>query len=55
MTTKVKERVLEILSKLGPEEQKLLSAVLRIERSKLYLQRPHLKEELLRAVRETVR
>ena len=34
------------------QEQDLLARVLKIEREKLYLERPRVKDDLLRAVRE---
>jgi hypothetical protein len=52
MSDPINPRVLEAVKKLSPKEQDLLARVLKIEREKLYLERPRVKEDLLRAVRE---
>ncbi len=52
MSDSIKPRVLEAIKKLNPQEQDLLARVLKVEREKLYQERPRVKEDLLRAVRE---
>ena len=52
MSDSIKPRVLEAIKKLTPQEQDLLARVLKVEREKLYQERPRVKEDLLRAVRE---
>lgn len=52
MIDSIKPRILEAIKKLSPQEQDLLVRVLKIEREKLYLERPRVKDDLLRAVRE---
>ena len=51
----IKERVAKLLQGLAPEEQQLLSRVLRIEQEKLYQKQPQVREDLMRAVRETIK
>lgn len=52
MNQTINPRVLEALKSLNQKDQELLARVLRIERDKLYQERPRVKEDLLRAVRE---
>lgn len=52
MSESIKPQVLEAIKKLSSQEQDLLVRVLKIEREKLYQERPRVKEDLLRAVRE---
>jgi hypothetical protein len=52
MSDSIKPRVLEAIKRLSPQEQDLLARVLKVEREKLYQERPRVKEDLLRAVRE---
>ena len=52
MTEGLNPRVVDALKKLNQKEQELLARVLHIEREKLYQERPRVKEDLLRAVRE---
>jgi hypothetical protein len=52
MSDSIRPRVLEAIKKLSPQEQDLLARVLKVEREKLYQERPRVKEDLLRAVRE---
>lgn len=52
MSDPIKPRVLEAIQRLNPQEQDLMARVLKIEREKLYLERPRVKDDLLRAVRE---
>ena len=51
----VREQIVEVLKELNEQERELLSRVLRIERDKLYQERPRVKEEILRAVREVIK
>jgi 3-deoxy-D-arabino-heptulosonate 7-phosphate (DAHP) synthase class II len=51
----IKEKVVELLQALTPEEQQLLSRILRIEQEKLYQRQPQVREELMRAVREVIK
>jgi hypothetical protein len=52
MTQTVNPRVLEALQELNEKDQELLARVLRVERDKLYQERPRVKDDLLRALRE---
>ena len=52
MSDPIKPRVLEAIKKLSPQEQELMARVLKVEREKLYLERPRVKDDLLKAVRE---
>ena len=51
----VKERVAEILQTLTPQEQQLLSKVLKLEQEELYLSKPQLRDDLMRAVKDTIK
>ncbi len=51
----VRERTREILESLSSPERKLLKQILRIERENIHLKKPRVTEEMLRAVRETVK
>jgi hypothetical protein len=51
----IREKVAELLQGLKPEEQQLLSRVLRIEQEKLYQKQPQVREDLMRAVREIIK
>jgi hypothetical protein len=51
----IKEQVAALLQALTPEEQTLLSRVLRIEQEKLYMKQPQVREDMLRAVREIIK
>jgi hypothetical protein len=51
----LKEQTRAILLELSETERKLFSAILRVERDHLYMKRPHLKDPLLRAVREVIK
>lgn len=50
-----REQTRNILLQLTEVERRLLSAVLRVERDNLHLQKPHVREPLLKAVREIVK
>lgn len=52
MNDKSNQRIIESLRKLSRQEQELLARVLKIERDKLWQERPRVKEDILRAVRE---
>jgi hypothetical protein len=52
MTNAVRASAADILKKLNAKEQELLVRVLKIEREKLHLEKPRVKDELLSAVRE---
>ena len=51
----VREKIRAAIVTLNEDEQKLLSRVLHIERGKLYQQKPRVKEDLLKAVREVIK
>ncbi len=51
----VRERTLEILQGLSESEQQLLSRVLKTEHEHVHLKRFRAKEDMLRAVRETIK
>ena len=55
MSDGLNPRVIEALKKLSRQEQELLVKVLKIEREKLYQERPRVKDDLLRAVREVIK
>jgi hypothetical protein len=52
MAHQINPRVIEALKRLNEKDQELLARVLRVERDKLYQERPRVKEDLLKAVRE---
>lgn len=55
MPPTMKEKIKRILRRLTAEETRLLEAVLKAERSKLHLSRPHGINQLLReAVEDTI-
>jgi hypothetical protein len=51
----VRERTREVLDGLSKPERQLLSRVLKIEHEHVHLQRFRAKEDMLRAVRETIK
>ncbi len=51
----VRERTREVLEGLSEPERQLLSRVLKIEHQHVHLQRFRAKENMLRAVRETLK
>jgi mRNA-degrading endonuclease RelE of RelBE toxin-antitoxin system len=53
--SEVREKVLEILKRLDETELRYLSEVLRIEKDNLYLSKPRVTDDMLRAVREIVK
>ena len=50
-----REQIIKILSQLSKEETDVLKRVLQLEQERLYLDSPHIKQELLKIVRETIR
>ena len=52
---KLKADILEVLSSLSVEERKLFSEVLKIEGSNLHLTRPHVGDELIKAVKTVIK
>ena len=50
--SKVQDEITSILLALSEREQVLLSAIVRIERENLHINRPKLKSELLKKVKE---
>ena len=52
---KIHDEIKSILLELNEREQTLLSAVIRIERDNLHIERPRLKSELLNKVREVIK
>lgn len=52
MSEAVNPKIVEALKKLSTQEQDLLVRVLKVERDKLYQEKPRVKEDLLKAVRE---
>jgi hypothetical protein len=51
----VRERTREILESLSTPERNLLTQILRIEHANVHLKKPRLKDDMLRAVRETIK
>ena len=51
----VQSRTREVLERLSEPERQLLKRVLRIEHEHVHLKRFHGKEDMLRAVRETIK
>ncbi len=51
----VQEQIRAHLLSLSPEERVLLSKILQIERDNLHQQKPRIREDLLRAVREVIK
>ena len=51
----VRERMRQVLLTLTEQERKLLTEVLRIEKDYLHQKQPQLRDELLRAVRQTIK
>lgn len=51
----LKEKTRAILLELAEPERKLLTSVLRVERDHLHMKKPHVKESLLKAVREVIK
>jgi len=52
MVDNLKKQIMTILKGLNEKERELLSRVLIIEKDKLYQDRPRVKDDLLKAVRE---
>jgi hypothetical protein len=52
MSEAMNPKIVEALKKLSTQEQDLLVRVLKVERDKLYQEKPRVKEDLLKAVRE---
>jgi hypothetical protein len=53
--TSVKDKVQELLNQLTVEERQLLGRVLKVEKDYLYHQKPRIKDDLMKAVREIVK
>ncbi len=53
--TSVKDKVQDLLNQLSPEERQLLGRVLKVEKEYLYQQKPRVKDDLMRAVREIIK
>ena len=51
----IRNRMVEILKELSDEEKELLCRVLKIEAEKLYLSKPQIKQDILKAVREIIK
>jgi hypothetical protein len=51
----VRERTRDVLESLSTPERKLLTQILRIEHENVHLKKPRVKEDMLRAVRETIK
>lgn len=51
---KVRAGVQEVLAALTENERKLLSEVFKVETENLHLRKPHVKEELVRKVRQVI-
>lgn len=49
------EDVKKILMSLKEEERRLFSRVIKIERDNLHLQKPKVKDDILKAVREVIK
>ena len=52
---KVKASILEVLSGLTEDERRLLSEVMRVEAENLHLKKPHIKDELVKKVRQVIK
>jgi hypothetical protein len=52
MSEALNPKIVDALKKLSTQEQDLLVRVLKVERDKLYQEKPRVKEDLLKAVRE---
>lgn len=52
---KDKEEIRRILTGLSAEETAALKKVLQLERDNLYLSAPHVKQDLLKIIRETIK
>lgn len=50
----VRQAKLKVLLDLSKEEQRLLSRVLRVEAENLHMERPRVKDDLLKIVREEI-
>ena len=51
-----REKIFTILKTLSEHEQELFKRVLRIEKDNIHIpKRPHVKDDLLRAVRESIK
>lgn len=55
MNKTTEKKIIDIISRLDESERDLLVRVLKIERAKLYLERPRVKDDIIRAVREVIR
>lgn len=53
--TTVEERLHGILEKLSNEERAIFTAVFRIEREKLFLKQPSVKEDILSEIRKVIK
>ncbi len=51
----MKPKIIEILKQLSHAEQELLFRILKIESAWLWSERPKVKEDMLKAVRETIK
>lgn len=51
----VRRRIREAMSELDDAEKHLLNRVLQIEQENLHMTRPRVKEDLLKAVRDTIK
>ena len=50
-----KEEVLELLGSLTEPERKLLSRILVIEQNNLHLEKPRVKNDLVKAIKEVIK
>jgi hypothetical protein len=55
MPDDVKDKIRELLMSLEDDERRLLSRVLKIESDNLHLAKPRVKEDLIKAVKETIK
>ncbi len=54
-TESVERQIKKILVALSPEERSIFTAVFRIEREKLFLRQPSVKEEILAEIRKVIK
>lgn len=55
MTTKAKKDVLEPYNNASTEIKRIIKDVLRLERDKLYQQKPHINADIINIIKEEIR
>lgn len=51
----VKNEIVAVLSRLSQPEQKLFGLVMKLEHENLHLTKPHIKSDLLSAIRKAIK